>query len=122
MNFKLSALTALIAASVATAATTTITPYELAEIEGIMEDAKAHLFSYMLLVSSGKITLAELPAGVVDVAMAVINGDEGYTSLFTEVDFAGVSSMVTELPWYSTRLLPEINSIYSKELASSTLL
>ena len=122
MNFKLSALTALIAASVATAATTTITPYEVAEIEGIMEDAKSHLFSYMLLVASGKFSMSELPAGVVDVAMAVLNNDAGYTSLYTEVDFAGVSSMVTKLPWYSSRLLPEINSIYSKELAASTLL
>ncbi|KAG0654663.1 hypothetical protein C6P45_003299 [Maudiozyma exigua] len=122
MNFKLSALTALAAASVAAAATTDITPYEIAEIEAIMEDAKTHLFSYMLLVTSGKYKLDELPAGVVDVAMAVISNDAGYTSLFTEVDFAGVSSMVTELPWYSSRLLPEINSIYSKELASSSLI
>lgn len=122
MNFKLSALTALAAVSVAAAATTDITPYETAEIEAIMEDAKTHLFSYMLLVTSGKYKLDELPAGVVDVAMAVISNDAGYTSLFTEVDFAGVSSMVTELPWYSSRLLPEINSIYSKELASSSLI
>ena len=122
MNFKLSALTALAAVSVAAAATTAVTPYDIAEIEAIMEDAKAHLFSYMLLVTSGKYKLNELPAGVVDVAMAVISNDPGYTSLYTEVDFAGVSSMVTELPWYSSRLLPEINSIYSKELASSSLI
>ncbi|CAB4255582.1 similar to Kazachstania africana KAFR0I02140 hypothetical protein [Maudiozyma barnettii] len=122
MNFKLSALTALAVASVATAATTTITPYEVAEMDAIMQDAKAHLFSYMLLVTSGKLSMSDLPAGIVEVAEAAINNEAGYTSLYTEVDFAAVSSMVTALPWYSSRLLPEINSIYSQELATATLL
>lgn len=123
MNFKLAALfTTLAAASIASAATTTITPYELAEIEGIMLDAENNLMQYVNLVSSGELSFSDLPAGVLDVALAVINNDAGYTSLYTKVDFAGVSSMMTKLPWYSTRLLPEINSIYSEELATATLL
>lgn len=121
MNFKLSALTAIAAASVASAATTTVTAYDVAELEAIMSDAKTHLFQYMLLVYSGSLSFSDLPAGVLDVAMDAIDNKD-YSSLLTEVDFAGVNSMVTALPWYSSRLLPEINSIYSKEQATATLL
>ena len=121
MNFKLSALAAITVAAVASATTTTVTAYDVAELDAIMADAKSHLFQYMLLVMSGKLSMSDLPAGVVDVAMDAIDNKD-YSSLLTEVDFDGVNSMVTALPWYSTRLLPQINSIYSKEQATATLL
>ncbi|CAI5168837.1 AVN_HP_G0119590.mRNA.1.CDS.1 [Saccharomyces cerevisiae] len=34
--------------------------------------------------------------------------DDSYTSYFTEMDFAQITTAMVQVPWYSSRLEPEI--------------
>ncbi|GES72420.1 hypothetical protein SCEPF1_0949000100 [Saccharomyces cerevisiae] len=53
-----------------------------------------------------------MPAGVLDIGMALASAtDDSYTTLYSEVDFAGVSKMLTMVPWYSSRLEPALKSL-----------
>ncbi|CCF59312.1 hypothetical protein KAFR_0G02805 [Kazachstania africana CBS 2517] len=114
MNSKIAALLAI--TSVATAQTL----YEIAELEALLDDLDNNLSSYIALYTSGEISFSDLPSGVLELAMAMMSAtDSSYTTLFADVDYAGVESMITILSWYSSRLLPEIESIYSSELAAS---
>ncbi|CCD25530.1 uncharacterized protein NDAI_0F02120 [Naumovozyma dairenensis CBS 421] len=52
-----------------------------------------------------------MPATILDIGLALATvTDNSYATLYSEVDFTGVQSMITKLPWYSTRLEPEILS------------
>ncbi|CCC71737.1 hypothetical protein NCAS_0I00690 [Naumovozyma castellii] len=65
-------------------------------------------------------TLDDMPAGVLSIGMALAGAtDHSYTSMYSEVDMAGVSSMLTQLPWYSSRLKAQIDSIVGAPATSA---
>ncbi|CCD22546.1 SRP1/TIP1 family protein NDAI_0A03890 [Naumovozyma dairenensis CBS 421] len=89
------------------------TPTEITELNVLLNDVGSHLEDYMNLATNpdSGITLQNMPAGMLDVGMALASAtDDSYTTLYSEVDFAGVQSMITELPWYSSRLRPALES------------
>ena len=84
---------------------------EIAEINVIINDVKANMAEYTTLATSGKLSLSDLPAGIMPLAMAVQSAtDDSYTTLYSNVDMAAVSTFLTKLPWYSSRLEGAIES------------
>lgn len=84
---------------------------EIAEINVIINDVKANMGDYTSLATSGTISLSDLPAGIMPLAMAVQTAtDDSYTTLYSNVDMAAVSTFLTKLPWYSSRLEGAIES------------
>ncbi|CCF59994.1 hypothetical protein KAFR_0I02140 [Kazachstania africana CBS 2517] len=116
MNPKFASLIAL-GSAISVASATTL--YEVAEVEGLLEDVSNNLSDYVSLITSGKLSFTDLPTGVLEIALAYMEG-ENWSTYLTDVDWSAVNSMLTELSWYSTRLEPEIASIYSEELATAT--
>jgi len=100
------------------------TSAQIAELTVILNDVKDNLNSYMGLVTAGTISLADLPAGVLDIGMALASAtDDSYTTLYSEVDFDAITPFLTALPWYSSRLEAELATITgaaSSSKASST--
>lgn len=47
--------------------------------------------------------------------------NDGYTSLFTEINFSEVSTVLRELPWYSSRIEPLITSVLAAEDADASV-
>ena len=93
---------------------------QLAELNVIMADVKDHLSDYMGLATSGTISISDLPAGVMPLAMAVQSAtDDSYTTLYSNVDFAAVDTFLTKLPWYSSRLQPALESAKGADAATS---
>ncbi|QHS76129.1 putative GPI-anchored mannoprotein SPAR_O01570 [Saccharomyces paradoxus] len=101
------------------------TQEEIDELNVILNDVKSNLQEYISLAedSSSGFSLSSLPSGVLDIGLALASAtDDSYTTLYSEVDFAAVSKMLTMVPWYSSRLLPELESLLgtSSTAASST--
>ncbi|KAJ1546973.1 putative GPI-anchored mannoprotein [Saccharomyces cerevisiae] len=101
------------------------TQEEIDELNVILNDVKSNLQEYISLAedSSSGFSLSSLPSGVLDIGLALATAtDDSYTTLYSEVDFAAVSKMLTMVPWYSSRLLPELESLLgtSTTAASST--
>ncbi|CAI4944423.1 BAD_collapsed_G0050190.mRNA.1.CDS.1 [Saccharomyces cerevisiae] len=101
------------------------TQEEIDELNVILNDVKSNLQEYISLAedSSSGFSLSSLPSGVLDIGLALASAtDDSYTTLYSEVDFAAVSKMLTMVPWYSSRLLPELESLLgtSTTAASST--
>mgnify|MGYP003365840159 FL=1 len=87
------------------------TAAEIAEINVIINDVKANMAQYTSLATSGQLSLSDLPAGIMPLAMAVQTAtDDSYTTLYSNVDMAAVSTFLTKLPWYSSRLEAAIES------------
>lgn len=87
------------------------TASQLAELNAIVDDVKSHLSDYMGLISSGAISISDLPAGVMPVVLAVQTAtDDSYTSLYKDVDVAALGPFLSKLPWYSSRLQPELDA------------
>ncbi|GFP73096.1 cold shock-induced protein TIR1 [Saccharomyces cerevisiae] len=87
---------------------------EINELNVILNDVKSHLQEYMSLAQdpSSGFSLSSMPAGVLDIGMALASAtDDSYTTLYSKVDFAGVSKMLTMVPWYSSRLEPALKSL-----------
>ena len=87
---------------------------QINELNVILNDVKSHLQEYISLASdsSSGFSLSSMPAGVLDIGMALASAtDDSYTTLYSEVDFAGVSKMLTMVPWYSSRLEPALKSL-----------
>ncbi|KAL3231343.1 hypothetical protein RNJ44_00378 [Nakaseomyces bracarensis] len=107
----------LIAAAAALASAQT--PQQVDELNIILNDVKSHLSQYMALVEdpSSGITIADLPAGVLSLGMAMATAtDSSYTTLYKDVDFNAIVPFLTKLPWYSQRLETEL----AKDLETST--
>ena len=111
MSMKFSAVLAL-AATAAMAAD--VSDFQVAQFQGMLVDVNAHLQEYMsLAMNNADFTI---PSGVLDVyehMTTYASGDDSYTSLFTEINFAQVTTVIEKLPWYSTRMLPIIESYMS---------
>ena len=87
---------------------------QINELNVILNDVKSHLQEYISLASdsSSGFSLSSMPAGVLDIGMALASAtDDSYTTLYSKVDFAGVSKMLTMVPWYSSRLEPALKSL-----------
>ena len=87
---------------------------QINELNVILNDVKSHLQEYMSLAQdpSSGFSLSSMPAGVLDIGMALASAtDDSYTTLYSKVDFAGVSKMLTMVPWYSSRLEPALKSL-----------
>ncbi|CAB4254784.1 similar to hypothetical protein NDAI_0E03650 [Naumovozyma dairenensis CBS 421] [Maudiozyma barnettii] len=102
---KFQAAIALIAvASMANA----LSDAQTAELNAILSDVQNHLSDYMGLATSGQISLSDLPAGVLNLGMAIAQGKET-SALYNSVDMDAVQTWLPALPWYSTRLSSEID-------------
>ncbi|CAI4039744.1 hypothetical protein SMKI_09G1540 [Saccharomyces mikatae IFO 1815] len=101
--------TLLAVAAVSTQLVSAIGQYEIVEFNAILEDVKANLQQYMSLAYNDP--NFSLPTGVLDVYQHMTTAtDDSYTSYFTEMDFAQISTAMFRVPWYSSRLEPEIIS------------
>lgn len=118
MKFSITALALTAAAANALDAT----PKQVAELNAVLQDLKSNFNDYINLATdpSSGFSLADMPAGLIDLGMAIGTAtDDSYTSMYTGVDFAGVDKLVTMVPWYSSRLLPLINELYTAPASSS---
>ncbi|EJS41734.1 tir2p [Saccharomyces arboricola H-6] len=89
------------------------TQEEIDELNVILDDVKSNLAEYISLAedSSSGFSLSSLPSGILEIGMALASAtDDSYTTLYSEVDFAGVSSLLTMVPWYS-RLKSELEAL-----------
>ncbi|CAI4064836.1 hypothetical protein SKDZ_09G1510 [Saccharomyces kudriavzevii ZP591] len=107
-------ITALLAAAAAsTKLVSAIGQYEVVEFDAILADVKANLEQYMSLAMDNP--NFSLPSGVLDVYQHMTTAtDDSYTSYFTEMDFAQITTAMVQVPWYSSRLVPEILSAMQK--------
>ncbi|CAI4916929.1 BAD_HP_G0000260.mRNA.1.CDS.1 [Saccharomyces cerevisiae] len=74
------------------------TQEEIDELNVILNDVKSNLQEYISLAedSSSGFSLSSLPSGVLDIGLALASAtDDSYTTLYSEVDFAAVSKMLT---------------------------
>ncbi|CCC71734.1 hypothetical protein NCAS_0I00660 [Naumovozyma castellii] len=107
----------LTAAVFASAQTST----QVAELSVLLQDVSSNLADYMSLATTPGtgFSLEDMPSGVLSIGMALATAtDDSYTSMYSEVDFAGISSMLTELPWYTSRLKSQIDSILGYDMES----
>ncbi|CDR43268.1 CYFA0S11e02828g1_1 [Cyberlindnera fabianii] len=80
---------------------------ESAELTAIVNDINNNLQDYLGQVQDGNAPPAELLSLYQQVQTYT---DDSYTSLYSEVNMGDVSSYITGLPWYSSRLQPAIES------------
>ncbi|ODV74740.1 SRP1/TIP1 family protein CYBJADRAFT_161237 [Cyberlindnera jadinii NRRL Y-1542] len=71
------------------------------QLNAIVSDLAQHSSEYLQQVASGNIPPAELLSLAQQVQTYT---DDSYTTLYSEVDMGEVTSYVTGLPWYSSRL------------------
>ena len=98
------------------------TQEEIDELNVILNDVKSNLQEYISLASdsSSGFSLSSLPSGVLDIGLALASAtDDSYTTLYSEVDFAAVSKMLTQVPWYSSRLEPALKSLEGDDSSSA---
>lgn len=108
MAFSKFALLAAAATIASPALAADITPYDAAEINVVVQDINDHLSDYAGLASDSDISI---PPAVMQVYAAYAGGDKDYTTLYTKLDMTEVNSLISALPWYSSRLKPEIATI-----------
>lgn len=108
MNAKSAILMAAVAAS---ANAYTISADQSKQLDIIFKDVMDNLMDYMNLVSdpSSGITADNLPAGLMDLgaAMAV---DPSYVPDYSSVDIDAVSTFITKLTWFDSKLEPELEA------------
>lgn len=108
MNAKSAILMAAVAAS---ANAYTISAGQSKQLDIIFKDVMDNLMDYMNLVSdpSSGITADNLPAGLMDLgaAMAV---DPSYVPDYSSVDIDAVSTFITKLTWFDSKLEPELEA------------
>ncbi|CCK71161.1 Tir3p KNAG_0G01030 [Huiozyma naganishii CBS 8797] len=111
---KISALLATVASLAAA-----INDYEVAEFNAILVDVKANLMQYISLAENNPDFT--LPDGVLDVYTQLTTyTDESYTSLFTAIDFDQVTTVMHQVPWYSSRLIPIMSSYMAAHSITET--
>ena len=98
----------------------TVDRAEVAEMQALLDDVSSHLTEYMSFAMNNP--SFTLPSGVLQVyeQMTTYTND-GYTSLFTEINFSEVSTVLRELPWYSSRIEPLITSVLAAEDADASV-
>ena len=111
----------LLAAVAATANAYTISADQSKQLDIIMKDVMSNLSSYMALISdpSSGITADNLPAGLMDVGAGMAT-DPNYKPDYSEVDIDAVSTFITKLSWFSTKLEPELEAAGVPMVKTST--
>ena len=95
---------ALLAAAVSVQGITT--EQKIQEMEILMSDVNSHLSDYVGL--GGKVAIPNVLFNMyAEMATAT---DDSYTTIFAALDMSVISSMMTNLPWYSSRLLPLVST------------
>ncbi|CAB4255897.1 similar to Saccharomyces cerevisiae YBR067C TIP1 Major cell wall mannoprotein with possible lipase activity [Maudiozyma barnettii] len=74
----------------------------------IINDIESHISDYLSLETSGNSTFQVPPEVLSLYAQINTYTDETFTSLFTELDVSALTATITNLPWYSSRLLPAL--------------
>lgn len=89
------------------------------EFQAILSDVNNHLSDYIsLAVNDPSFTV---PSGVLDVYTQMTTyTDDAYTTLFSQLDFNSINAVMTALPWYSSRLEPEIQSAFKANSITDT--
>ncbi|SMN21297.1 similar to Saccharomyces cerevisiae YBR067C TIP1 Major cell wall mannoprotein with possible lipase activity [Maudiozyma saulgeensis] len=85
-----------------------VTAEQTADLLVIINDIESHVSDYLSLETSGSSDFQVPPEVLSLYAQINTYTDESYTSLFTELDVAALTATITNLPWYSTRLLPAL--------------
>ncbi|CAL9731042.1 cold shock-induced protein Tir2p [Monosporozyma unispora] len=106
--------TTIVFSSAITAAAAALTETQDKQLDIIFADVGKYIDQYISLVSdsSSGITMDNLPSGLIDIGEEVATNpdDTSYTTLYSEVDMAAVSSFVTKVSWYSSRIEPALKS------------
>ncbi|CCK72713.1 SRP1/TIP1 family protein KNAG_0L00920 [Huiozyma naganishii CBS 8797] len=108
MNTKYTALLVSLAA-VASAQT----QEEITQLNVILNDVRDNLSEYMALLNdpSSGFSVASMPQGVLQIGGALATAtNSAFTSMYSDVDFAGLSSFLPRLPRYSSRLEPALRA------------
>lgn len=97
-----------------------INGYEVAEFNAIVVDVQANLNEYISLAENN--ADFQLPDGVLDVYTQLTTyTDESYTTLFSAINFEQVTTVMHQLPWYTTRLAPIISSYLKAHSITDTV-
>ena len=84
-----------------------VTPEQNADLLVIISDIEAHAADYIGLETSN--SGFEIPSQVLSLYAAIATyTDQSFTTLFSELDVSALTATITNLPWYSTRLLPSL--------------
>ncbi|QLQ81627.1 hypothetical protein HG537_0F03880 [Torulaspora globosa] len=115
MHFSMLTALALIVAPLVSADSNA----DAVEFQAILSDVNNHLSDYIsLAVNNPSFTV---PSGVLDVYTQMTTyTDDTYTTLFSELDFNSINAVMTALPWYSSRLEPEIQSAFKANSVTDT--
>lgn len=92
---------------------------EAIEFQAILSDVNGHLNDYISLAMNNP--SFTIPSGVLDVYTQMTTyTDDSYTTLFSELDMTAINSALSQLPWYSSRLQPEIQSAFEANSITDT--
>ncbi|KAG0660212.1 hypothetical protein C6P45_001628 [Maudiozyma exigua] len=98
-----------------------VTPEQNADLLVIIDDIESHASDYISLETSN--SGFQIPAQVLSLYAALATyTDQSFTTLFSELDVTALTATVTNLPWYSTRLLPALeraNAQFSSNSSAS---
>jgi hypothetical protein len=83
-----------------------------AVLEVVIQDIKGNVNEYLSYIQAGNIP----PSGVLNLYQQVATyTDDSYTTLFSDVDEAAVSTYITNVPWYSSRIEPQLAAVETGE-------
>ena len=108
-------------ALMASAATLTaaLDAYEVAEFNALLIDVKAHLTQYISLAENNP--NFTIPDGVLECYTQLTTyTNDSYTTLFTMINFAQVTTAMEMLPWYSSRIEPLMSSYFKAHSITET--
>lgn len=98
-----------------------VTPEQNADLLVIINDIESHASDYISLETSN--SGFQIPAQVLSLYAALATyTDQSFTTLFSELDVTALTATVTNLPWYSSRLLPSLeraNAQFSSNSSAS---
>ncbi|CCH63182.1 hypothetical protein TBLA_0J01865 [Henningerozyma blattae CBS 6284] len=90
---------------------------DAAEINVVVQDINDHLTDYAGLVGNPDITI---PDSVMKVYAAYASGNKDYTTMYDQLDMNQVNSLISALPWYSSRLEPQLATINGGKAAEAS--
>ncbi|CCE65436.1 hypothetical protein TPHA_0L00795 [Tetrapisispora phaffii CBS 4417] len=102
--------------AVAASASALTTEQQIQEMEILLTDVGANLNDYVGLVGQ-----MDIPDALFDIYGEMLTAtDDSYTTLLAQLDMSQISTMMTALPWYSSRLLPLVSTFNEVPAAQTT--
>lgn len=99
--------------------TSALDAYEVAEFDALLIDVNAHLTEYISLAENNP--SFTIPEGVLECYTQITTyTDDSYTTLFTMINFAQVTTAMELLPWYSSRIIPLMSSYFRAHSITET--